>query len=235
MALCLHTGAVEVPYGQLRELETPAATATHVPVAHYRVVEMLRHTLGFYGHEIVEEHHGITKDGARYFGLMSLKSIYDGYEDTVGIRNSHDKAFPIGIGYGARVFVCDNLSFIADRVVKRKHTINAWRDMHGLVGELVEPLMLQRQAQFNTFERYKQVALTDQTADHAILEMYRKDVLNVQRIPDVIEQWENPSCDWGERTAWRLFNAATFALNGRVAENPAITARLHNVIDAVCA
>lgn len=29
------------------------------------------------------------------------------------------------------------------------------------------------------------------------------------------EQWERPAHDWGDRTAWRLFNAATFALTGR--------------------
>ena len=28
----------------------------------------------------------------RYFGLLSLRSPYTGYEDTVGLRNSHDKS-----------------------------------------------------------------------------------------------------------------------------------------------
>ena len=38
-------------------------------------------------------------------------------------------------------------------------------------------------------------------------------VIGVQRIADVSEQWEHPSHEeWGERTAWRLFNATTFAL-----------------------
>jgi|ERR1700730_928208 len=87
----------------------------------------------------IEQHHGITKDGLRYFGLLSLRSPYTGYTDTVGLRNSHDKSFPIGIAFGAKVFVCDNLSFIADHVIRRKHTANAKRDLAGLVGELVEP------------------------------------------------------------------------------------------------
>lgn len=55
----------------------------------------------------------------------------------------------------------------------RRHTANAKRDLPGLVAELVEPLTEQREAQFKTFERYRQVALTDQTADHAIMQMYR--------------------------------------------------------------
>ena len=40
-----------------------------------------------------------------------------------------------------------------------------------------------------------------------------------------------PSHNWGDKTAWRLFNAATFALAGRVAEKPDLTKRLHEVID----
>ena len=51
----------------------------------------------------------------------------------------------------------------------------------------------------------------------------------------VVSQWEKPQYEeWGDRTAWRLFNAVTFALAGRVAENPGSTRTLHNVIDGVC-
>lgn len=235
MTLMLHCGAAEANYDALRLAETPAPTPTHVPIPHFRLVDMLRHTLGFYGHEITEEHHGLTNDGLRYFGLLSLKSTYGGYEDTVALRNSHDKKFPVGIGFGGRVFCCDNLSFIADHIIRRKHTQNAKRDLPGLVGELVEPLAQQREAQFATFERYKHTALSDLTADHAIMQLYRKDVLNVNRIPDVVSQWEKPAYEeWGDRTAWRLFNAVTFVLNGRIAENPRITRTLHDVIDGIC-
>jgi hypothetical protein len=67
-----------------------------------------------------------------------VTSVRAGYEDTVGLRNSHDKRFPIGIGFGSRVFVCDNLSFYADRVIRRKHTANMKRMLPGLIGEVVE-------------------------------------------------------------------------------------------------
>ena len=72
-------------------------------------------------------------------------------------------------------------------------------------------------------------------ADHAILDMYRQGIINIQRIPEVVNQWDEPDFEeWGDRTAWRLFNATTFALNGRVAENPGVTRQLHDVIDGVC-
>jgi hypothetical protein len=64
--------------------------------------------------------------------------------------------------------------------------------------------------------------------------MYRAQVINVQRIAHVVEAWENPPHDWGDKTAWRLFNAATLTLAGRVAEDPSTTQRLHQVIDGAC-
>jgi hypothetical protein len=120
----LHVGAQPAEYDELRAPDTPMPTATHVPIPHFRVVDMLRHTLAFYGHEVTEEHFGVTEDGMRFFGLLSLRSTYGGYEDTVALRNSHDKKFPVGIGFGGRVFCCDNLSFIADERVKQLRTSN---------------------------------------------------------------------------------------------------------------
>src|SRR3954452_96414 len=160
MTLMLHVNAKPIDYDGLRQLETPAATATHVPIPHFRVVDLIKSTLGMYGHEVTTEHHGVTEDGARYFGLLSLRSSYTGYEDTVGLRNSHDKSFPVGIGFGSRVFVCDNLAFQADHVIKRRHSANLKRDLPGIVGELIEPLALHREQQHRMLERYRNTELT---------------------------------------------------------------------------
>jgi hypothetical protein len=223
-----------VSYDDLRALTLPAATETHIPVAHHEIVELVRYTLGFYGHEITEEAHAITPDGSRYFGLMSLRSPYGDYTDALGLRNSHDKSFPIGIAFGSRVFVCDNLALIGDHIIKRKHTLKAKRELPGLVTEIVRPLRDQRIAQNQKLLTYQGTPLTDTEADHAILTMYRKDIIGVQRIGDVVREWETPSHDWGDKTAWRLFNAATFALAGKVAEKPALTKQLHHVLDLTC-
>lgn len=234
MTLMIHCGAEAIDAAALKALETPAGTETHVPVAHADVVEMVRYALGYYAHEIVEEHHAITPDGARYFGILSLRSAEGDYTDMVGLRNSHDKKFPIGISFGARVFVCDNLAFNGDHVIRRRHTQNARRDLPGLVAEVVAPLQAHRERLRTTYQTYRTTALTEAAADGAIMRLYRQRVINVQRIATVAQVFDDPPHDWGEKTAWRLFNAVTFALAGRVAEDPGVTARLHDVIDGVC-
>lgn len=235
MTLLLHRGAEEIDLPALQAMETPEATKSHVPLPHVDLVSMVKYSLGYFGHEVIEEHHAVTEDGARYFGLLTLHSDYGDYTDTVGLRNSHDKTFPIGIAIGGQVFCCDNLSFHGEHVIRRRHTVKAKRDLPGLVAEVVEPLREVREAQRETFALYQKTALTDAAADHAIMEMYRQGIVNVTRIPEVANQWENPTYEeWGGRTAWRMFNAATYALEGRVAEQPALTRQLHDVIDGVC-
>lgn len=234
MSMILHCGAELISYEDLRAVHTPPATATHHPIPHVRVVDLVRHTLAFFGHQVIEEHHAITKEGMRYFGLMTLKSNYGDYTDTVILRNSADKSFPIALGFGGRVMVCDNLSFFADHVVKRKHTIKAKHELPALIAEIVEPLAIEREAQHRKLLTYQRTALSDQLAHHAIMRMYQEDVINVQRIPDVLAQWDQPTHDWGNRSVWRLFNACTFALAGRVAENPQSTTTLHRLMDDMC-
>jgi hypothetical protein len=152
----------------------------------------------------------------------------------VGLRNSHDRKFPVGVSFGSRTFVCDNLAFSGDHVIKRKHTLIMKRDLPGLIGEIIEPLAIQRERQKVQFDRYRATGATDDRADAAIMQMYRQQVIGVQKIADVLKQWEEPAHDWGGKSGWRLFNAPTFALTGRVSENPRATADLHRIIDGTC-
>ena len=114
MTLMLHSGANAVDYEALRAVVTPAPTESHVPIPHHEIVELMRFTLGFHQHEIAEEHHAVTEDGARYFGLMCLRSPYGEYTDMLGLRNSHDKSFRLSICCGLRVLVCENMAFSGD-------------------------------------------------------------------------------------------------------------------------
>ena len=62
MTLILHTGANPVTYDELRTITTPEPTSSHVPIPHHDIVELMRYTLGFYGHEVVE---ALLRNGCR--------------------------------------------------------------------------------------------------------------------------------------------------------------------------
>jgi hypothetical protein len=235
LSLILHAGAEAVDYDSLREIDTPPATQSHVPIPHFRVVDLIKTTLGMFGHQVTDEHYGVTKDGLRFFGVLSLRSSYTGYEDMVAFRNSNDKAWPCTVGIGSRVFCCDNMALIADHKIVRRHTANLKRDLPGLISEIIEPLAVVRETQARKLQHYKRAMLTDQQADHVIMRLYREGVINIQRVPDVVNEWEKPSFpDLEERSAWRLLNATTYALRGRVMERTEATPKLHQILDGVC-
>jgi hypothetical protein len=92
------------------------------------------------------------------------------------------------VSFGLRVFVCDNMAFAGmafagDQVIKHKHTANLKRDLPGLIGEIIEPLAIQREAQKKQIDRYQRTEIADEWADMVIMQMCRQGVINVQRIP----------------------------------------------------
>lgn len=235
MTLMLHAGAKPIDYDGLRVLETPPATPTHVPIPHHRVVDLAAYSLSYFGHEVVERQFGVTDDGMRFFGVLKLQSPYGDYTDMLGLRNSHDKSFPISVGYGHVCFVCDNMAFSSEVVIKRKHTSKAKLDLPGLIGAAIEPLADQRAAQAKKISLYKATDLDQVKADHAIMEMYRQHIIGVQKIADVHDQFVNPKHDWGPPSVWRLLQSTTFALTAKaIVERPKITTQLHQVLDEVC-
>lgn len=233
MPLTLHAGAEEVTFDALRAVPIPAATETHHPVAHHEIVDLMRFTLTYYGHEVIEEHHAIMPDGSRYFGLMTLRSAYGEYSDVIGLRNAHDRAFSIGVAFGSRVFVCDNTSFVGDHVIRRKHTPKAKRELPGLLAEIIAPLQLARAAQHQAMTTYQTTRLSDEMADHALMEMYRRGVLGLRSVGDLAMEWSMVNDITGP-TAWSLFNFATRALTGKALEHPKLTSDLHGIMDRIC-
>jgi hypothetical protein len=232
--LMLHAGAEPIDFDGLRSILTPDRTDTHVPLPHHELVNMVEYALGYYGHEVTARQFGCTPDHARFFGVLALKSDYGDYTDMIGLANSHDKTVALSVCFGSQVFVCDNMAFSAEVVVKRKHTANSRRLLPATIAEIIEPLKQKRIGQNMMFERYKGTALDDTRADQLIMQMFRRGIINCNRIPEVMEQWENPSCDWGDKTAYRLFNGTTWSLKPKVADKPALTQDLHALIDGVC-
>tara|TARA_R110002072_G_scaffold77138_1_gene180278 strand:+ start:6330 stop:7049 length:720 start_codon:yes stop_codon:yes gene_type:complete len=235
MSLMLHAGAEPVELSALQTVPVPEATDSHVPIPHIDFLDFVKMALQVKNHVVTTEEYGVTPDGMRFFGVLQLESKYGDYTDVVGLRNSNDKAFPVGVSYGSRVFVCDNLAFVGDNVVKRRHTAKLLRDLPGLVIEMIAPLADERERQFKSIQAYKSLKINRKLADFIIMESFRQQIINVQRIAEVEREWEAPSYeDFQDRNAWSLFNAFTHVLAGKVAGNPSSTQKLHNVIDGVC-
>src|SRR5256886_15673267 len=109
--LVSHCGTSFMGRKNLLGLPTPEPTDTHKPIAHAALVGALIEALGYRRLNVVEDQYAVSPDGMRMFGVLALDIEEDGVRVSIGIRNSHDKSFALGITIGYRVFVCDNLAF----------------------------------------------------------------------------------------------------------------------------
>ena len=108
---------------ELKEVLTPKPTMSWKPVPHYEVAEYVAHVAERRGYNIVSEEYGLNPTGRQMFGVLNFAP--DGnpeYTRALGIRNSHDKSFALGLVVGEKIICCDNLSFGGEVVIHRKHT-----------------------------------------------------------------------------------------------------------------
>jgi hypothetical protein len=232
--LILHRGAVEASLQMVLDTPTPAATKTWCPIAHGDLLSIVEREMTSQGLEIADRGFGLSKDGARMFGVLSLRGERD-YTTTIGVRNSHDMTFPACLALGARVFVCDNLSFSSEVTLSRKHTVNVMRDLPALVSRAVARLSEARQLQGERIEAYKGRELSDYEAHDLFVRALDRGVCPVTRLPDAIAEWRKPSHDaFAPRNVWSLFNGFTEALKGNLGELPRRTQALHGLCDQAC-
>jgi hypothetical protein len=213
--LMLHCGAEPVEYDQL-DVPLPPQTETFVPIPHSTVLNTVKSALTTTTAEweIVQEKHGMTHDGDRYFGLLQLTNpTTDPESDTglvVGVRNSHDHRFAASLALGHGVFVCDNLAFSGEVRVNRRHTRHIRRDFPGYVARAVGKLLLGRERQQQMIDAYKNARLGPQRAHDIVIQLLDNRVIGSTMIPKILEGFRRPTYDYGHRqSAWNLFNAVT--------------------------
>lgn len=236
--LFLHCGANRVDRDMLALVPTPARTPTWVPIPHERLLANVAGTLERAHLSVISEAHGVTPDGARYFGLLQVQSGENpgDFGLVVGLRNSHDRRLPAGLVVGASVFVCDNLSFSGEVKLARKHTAHVERDLPMLVERAVGRLSDLRQKQEHRFLTYKGTELSDTQAHDLVIRALDARVIPTTKVPEVLREWREPRHpefrdSW---TAWRLFNAFTEAVKGNLGELPRRSQALHGLMDVAC-
>ncbi len=237
--LCLHTGARTVEREHLALVPTPERTATWVPIPHVKLLQGIEGHLAGAGFRVIQEAHGVTANGDRYFGMLQVANGRnpDDFGLVVGIRNSHDMKFPAGLVVGASVFVCDNLSFSGEIRLARRHTVYIERDLPQLIDRAVGQLGDHRRLQEERFIAYKATEVTDAQAHDLIIRALDAQVVPMLKVPEVIEEWRqprHPEFAQGGKTAWRLFQGFTEALKGNLDLLPRRTQALHGLLDAAC-
>jgi hypothetical protein len=235
--LILHKGASLVTLEQLREFRAPEPEGRWYPIAHCSVLEAVKGTLGEAGYQVRTEKLALNREGTRFFGTLDLETaVGPGVHLAVGIRNSTDKTFPLGFCAGNRVFVCDNLAFRSELLVKRKHTRYGEQRFRQAIAEAVTSLGSFQEIETARIKAMMGYELTAEQADSLILRSFEKGIISAPLLPRIIKEWREPSFEeFQPRTVWSLLNAFTRVLGERATTQPTKfavqTTRLNNLLE----
>lgn len=220
--LVLHAGGTLATLDDLRNCKTPPPEGRWHPVSHIQVLDTVKEMLHGAGYVIKTEKYGLARQDARFFGILNLETpLAHGVGLSVGIRNSVDKSFPLGFAAGSHCFVCDNLAFRSELLVRRKHTVNGMKAFGTAISAAVAGLVSFREAEAERIRRMTGMELSAAQASHVILTAFRRGIISSLQLPKVCHEWEEPRHEaFRPRTAWSLFNAFTEVLKPRAVAAP---------------
>ena len=206
-----HRGGRDIVLNDLALIEAPPPTETWFPISHFDVYRAVDQTLRSAGYEVRKQSFSVSNENHRFFGVMDLTStILPGISLAVGLRNSTDKSFPIGMAVGSRIFVCDNLSFHGEIVIAKKHTRFGQERYREGIAQAVASLGQYQQAQAEWSAGLQTRNLSREESDSLILRSYEENLIGARMLPEVIQEWRKPSFEeFKAPTAWSLWNCFT--------------------------
>jgi hypothetical protein len=220
--LILHRGAREATIDQIAQVATPSPTNTWFPIPHLAVLEAVEETLSATAFNIQSRRLALSANDNQFFATLDLYApVGPGVSLSVGIRNSIDKTLPLGFCTGNRVFVYDNLSFSAELLVSRKHTVNGGTRFREAIAHAAGRLEAFRASESACVRLMQAAALDDRDAESLILRAWESRIVSHLQLPRVISEWREPSHEqFRPRTRWSLFNAFTEVLRPFSESNP---------------
>jgi len=222
MELCLHTGGAAVEFDDLARFIPPPKTQTYTPMGHQELITMVKETavdLLPDDYSLTTEAYGVSPKsggniGDRLFGVLTYanEEIPD-MGLSLGLRNSYDQSLSVGLCSGAKVFVCDNLAFVGDVKVARKHT----GDLHAQMQSLITYSIQASPTHFNRIQKdraiMEEITVTDDEAWQVFGLAYGRDIIKPRQLLRGVNAWKRPPQEeFKGRDMWSLYNAFTEAL-----------------------
>lgn len=221
-----HVGANKLGRQELLALPSPPSTDTHQVVPHARLIQTLIESLALRNINVERDEYAVTPDGARMFGFLEINNGERGIRFALGVRNSHDKSFALGLTVGYRVFVCDNLSFHGDfMAVSKRHSKNM------VIEEVIAVGVERAQRQFEPMTRqinvWKNHELPDVRAKSIIYDAIIGGGIDAPKhiAKSVHQHYFAPVHEeFHPRNLWSLSNAFTSAFNDTLEPIPQMKA-----------
>ena len=116
------SGVSRVSEAEVRAVPEPEFTNTWHPLSHDKVLTAIEKAVKVSQIPVIKKEYSLNKDGNNMFGVWNLDVRDNGISWAMGIRNSLNKKFAVGVCAGTHVMVCDNLAFTGQFIEFHRHT-----------------------------------------------------------------------------------------------------------------
>jgi hypothetical protein len=227
---------------EVRAVRTPEGSRRWRPLSHGAYVDMMDGALAKNNFEVVGKKYDLVRDGGRLFATYDIlppAKFRDCVPGSLGFMVAFgggiDRALAKFGDFGHKVQVCSN-GMITEEVltsVRRKNTLN-------IVGQLPDMLDSMLQQFDNFMEQTAQQSLhlletpvTDVVAHDTICKAVRTGAITGRDVANTINEWHDASSDWGDPTAWKLYNAFSAAQRDIFVKNPFVASQRTKRIESL--
>jgi len=120
----------------------------------------------------------------------------------------------VGFVGGGKVFICDNMMMSADAVkFMKRHTKNVLTEFDYLLYQAIPKLEQQFVKLTEAKAQLEELQVHQEEGYEFLGRMFGHKLLTPVQMSAAVEDWRNPNFNaFEERTAWSLYNAATWGL-----------------------
>jgi hypothetical protein len=215
-------------YEQMGKIKIPERTKTYTPVSHQQVIDLVRERaerLLPSSFELKSEAFGVSPKfgdnfGSRMFGVLTFDDNSADMGMAIGVRNSYDQSLSVGVAFGSKVFVCDNLMFVGDVIVARKHTGDVLTHLEKKINKAMIHAPKNHEQILLDSDLMKDIPLDNSEAMMLLGLAYGKSVLKPRQLLGAKNAWvKPPQEDFEDRNLWSLYNAFTESLKTSPADD----------------
>ena len=230
--MTLMAGSIDhrwVDYQAACKVELPEPTKTYRVVSNKYAIDRTKELiLNDINAEVESEKYVLSGKDQRMFGVISLRAdwIDPKLPLSIGLRNSYDKSVGLGVAYGQKVFVCDNLMFDADCFMKvRRHTKKVMPDFDEILRQVGPASREKYGDSVKELMAMKTVDLTKDRGFELLGRAYGNKVLTATMFTTAAKHWAAPPFEEfeGEDNLWGWYNACTWAVGQKAPAHEVIS------------
>ena len=180
----------------------------------FQIMEMVLETKGLIAKDVV---HRVSADNAKCLTTFNISEngASNRFESTDHSISgftiaAQDSSMANNMGWGSSVFLCTNMIFNANYMMRHKSTLNGRTNLRNMAFDAIHDLDNVREQIGHSFNRMKKCPMTDEQAAWWLIDAVGKNAINTRDIPKLWSSYLEPEIkEFKTGNFYSLYNSVT--------------------------